>query len=111
MMTSPSIAQSKLASATTRSRIHIMSYLWTREYGRAIGLLSLSRPYFIIPDCNPTSPVALRPTQSSLVYAALILHALYFVPQVRIKVAEFRVDSDDMTDGEGGMSGTSVFLH
>ncbi|PSR72130.1 hypothetical protein PHLCEN_2v11978 [Hermanssonia centrifuga] len=36
------------------------------------------------------SPVALRPTQSKLTYAALILHALFFVPQVRETIARFR---------------------
>ena len=48
---------------------------------------------------NCRSPVALRPTQSSHVYAALLLHALYFVPQVRHSVANFRVDESDLEDG------------
>ena len=43
--------------------------------------------------------MALRPTQSSLVYAALLLHALYFVPQVRHSVANFRVEESDLEDG------------
>lgn len=35
------------------------------------------------------SPVALRPTGSGYTYAALILHALFFVPQVRNAIAEW----------------------
>ena len=62
-----------------------------------------------IPDRDLRSPVALRPTQSSLVYAALLLHALYFIPQVRQRVAEFRLDSDN-TDGEGHPAGTGASL-
>ncbi len=66
-------------------------------------LSPINRPAF--PDRNPSSPVALRPTQSTLVYAALLLHALYFVPQVRQYVADFRPDLDNEGDGEGGLSG------
>ncbi|KAI0768258.1 hypothetical protein BD413DRAFT_696035 [Trametes elegans] len=35
------------------------------------------------------TPVALRPTISGLAYAALVLHALFFVPQVRNAIAEW----------------------
>ncbi|KAI9068656.1 hypothetical protein FKP32DRAFT_1561274 [Trametes sanguinea] len=35
------------------------------------------------------TPVALRPTSSGYTYAALILHALFFVPQVRNAIAEW----------------------
>ena len=48
--------------------------------------------------------MALRPTQSSLVYAALLIHALNFIPQVRFAVAQFRPDPEDMQ--ESGLSGT-----
>ncbi|EGN92156.1 hypothetical protein SERLA73DRAFT_117693 [Serpula lacrymans var. lacrymans S7.3] len=35
-------------------------------------------------------PVALRPTQNTMTYAALILQGLYFVPQIRERVAGWR---------------------
>ncbi|KAI0329993.1 hypothetical protein GY45DRAFT_1412263 [Cubamyces sp. BRFM 1775] len=35
------------------------------------------------------TPIALRPTSSDFVYAALVLHALFFVPQVRNAIAEW----------------------
>ncbi|KAI0357849.1 hypothetical protein OH77DRAFT_1583695 [Trametes cingulata] len=35
------------------------------------------------------TPIALRPTASGLAYAALILHGLFFVPQVRNAIAEW----------------------
>ncbi|EMD37136.1 hypothetical protein CERSUDRAFT_65841 [Gelatoporia subvermispora B] len=35
-------------------------------------------------------PVALRPTSQSLTYASLLLHGLFFVPQVRLAIAEWR---------------------
>ncbi|OCH87159.1 hypothetical protein OBBRIDRAFT_827877 [Obba rivulosa] len=45
-------------------------------------------------------PVALRPTDSTLTYASLILHGLFFVPQVRMAIAEWRPPvSTPMTEG------------
>lgn len=43
------------------------------------------------------SPVALCPSQSTFIYAAMVLHALFFIPQVREYVASYRpaVDSLD----------------
>ncbi|KAG7451612.1 uncharacterized protein BT62DRAFT_1040190 [Guyanagaster necrorhizus] len=38
-------------------------------------------------------PVAIRPEISNLAYAALILQALYYVPQIRRKVSEVNLDS------------------
>jgi hypothetical protein len=38
----------------------------------------------------PTSPVAIRFTQGSLVYAALVFQGLYYVPQVRKSIASWR---------------------
>ena len=37
-----------------------------------------------------TSPVAIRPSQGSLVYAALLFQGLYYVPQVRRSIARWR---------------------
>ncbi|KAG1903591.1 uncharacterized protein F5891DRAFT_77642 [Suillus fuscotomentosus] len=35
-------------------------------------------------------PVTLRPTKHTMVYAALVLHALFYVPQIRERVANWR---------------------
>ncbi|KAI0364511.1 hypothetical protein BV20DRAFT_1107189 [Pilatotrama ljubarskyi] len=35
------------------------------------------------------TPIALRPTASGLAYAALVLHGLFFVPQIRKAIAEW----------------------
>lgn len=45
-------------------------------------------------------PVALRPTQGSLAYAALILHGLFFIPQVKHALAPWRPYSDASQDAE-----------
>ncbi|KAI0037037.1 hypothetical protein K488DRAFT_39805 [Vararia minispora EC-137] len=45
-------------------------------------------------------PMALRPTESSLVYAALIIQALYYIPQVRQKLASWAalVEGNELSD-------------
>ena len=61
------------------------------------------------------SPVAIRPSQGSLVYAALIFQGLYYVPQVRRSIARWRPqpESPDAefvsppTSGEGPLSAAS----
>ena len=45
-------------------------------------------------------PVALRPTQPSLAYAGLLLHCLFYVPQVRNAIAQWRPFSDADSDTE-----------
>ena len=44
---------------------------------------------------NQRSPVALCPTHSSYTYASNIIHALYFVPQVRDYIAPWRPLPED----------------
>ncbi|KAI8972449.1 hypothetical protein BD414DRAFT_560365 [Trametes punicea] len=44
------------------------------------------------------TPVALRPTSSGFTYAALVLHALFFVPQVRNAIAEWLPRPDPGSD-------------
>ncbi|KAI0080449.1 hypothetical protein K474DRAFT_1695753 [Panus rudis PR-1116 ss-1] len=46
------------------------------------------------------SPVALRPTNVSMIYASLIVHALFFVPQVRYEVAQWRYIPTNMDESE-----------
>ncbi|KAI0672474.1 hypothetical protein C8Q78DRAFT_1077991 [Trametes maxima] len=49
------------------------------------------------------TPVALRPTSSGLVYAALILHGIFFIPQVRNAIATWlplSVSDDEMYDDD-----------
>ncbi|KAI0643929.1 hypothetical protein C8Q79DRAFT_977495 [Trametes meyenii] len=48
------------------------------------------------------TPVALRPTSSGLTYAALILHGIFFIPQVRNAVATWlpKPPSDDEMDDD-----------
>ena len=62
------------------------------------------------PDPSP-SPVALRPTLSSLAYAALILHGLFFVPQFRNTVARWLPHpSSDEIDIDLPRTGPGTFL-
>lgn len=39
---------------------------------------------------HPSSPVVLRPSMHTMVYAASILQGLFYVPQVRVRMASWR---------------------
>ncbi|KAK0223731.1 hypothetical protein IW262DRAFT_1546771 [Armillaria fumosa] len=43
-------------------------------------------------------PVAIRPEMSNLAYAALIIQAMYYVPQIRRRVSEVNLDSPVLQD-------------
>ena len=55
-------------------------------------------------DVRHASPVALRVTNPRLVYAAMMLHALYFVPQVRKAICDY-FPSPESQNGEDAMAG------
>lgn len=46
-------------------------------------------------------PVTLRPTRASHIYAALILQGLFFVPQVRRSISEYRPPSEESFELDG----------
>ncbi len=62
--------------------------------------------------CYITSPVAIRPSHGSLVYAALLFQGLYYVPQVRKSISRWRPSPErpdaefvtQPTSGEGPLS-------
>ena len=66
-----------------------MTELWPTASEKATGQSSTLVIIFLALNTEH-SPVALCPSQSSYVYAAMVLHALFFVPQVKEYVASFR---------------------
>ncbi|KAJ3557621.1 hypothetical protein NM688_g1374 [Phlebia brevispora] len=50
-------------------------------------------------------PVALRPTNAAYCYAGLLLHALFFVPQVRYRVSRWRPQPEDYVEQDPQMVG------
>lgn len=69
-------------------------------------LLFLIEPHLHV---NVKRPVALRPSKATLVYAALVLQSLFFVPQIKEALASWRPSSSESdeeyitppTSGEG----------
>ena len=68
-------------------------------------LIHLSRPLFKDIICRP---VTLRPSQHTMVYAALVLQALFYIPQIRARVANWRpalpegtIEVEPPADGPG----------
>ena len=50
------------------------------------------------------SPVSLRPTQPTYAYAGLVMHGLFFVPQVKKAVARYRPPVDEKARDLGFMT-------
>ncbi|KAG1752094.1 hypothetical protein EDB19DRAFT_1903493 [Suillus lakei] len=56
-------------------------------------------------------PVTLRPTKHTMVYAALVLHALFYVPQIRERVANWRpAVPEGSTEAEPPKNGPELLM-
>ncbi|OJA16555.1 hypothetical protein AZE42_00636 [Rhizopogon vesiculosus] len=51
-----------------------------------------ANPFIPLCSMHPYRPLILRPTKSTMVYAALIIQALFYIPQVRERIANWRPD-------------------
>lgn len=64
------------------------SHLFQKWFGRVTSTYYLTSPTHL--TSFPTRPVTLPATHSTLAHAALLFHALFSIPQVKLSLARFR---------------------